>query len=1251
MAAGARGECNDRRPAPSAAPHLTHPRGNEPLAAPPPAHRKPLRLAVPALLALLAGLAAAPAAAQTVTLVSNTGQTGNAIASGNLDRAQRFTTGSNAAGYTLASIEITSVDSESDDATAAVWTVNASGFPDTVHASLTAPTGFDAGTLVFTAPASTELAASTTYAVVIQSPGGEILSLRSTTSDGEDAGGAAGWSIADAYDLKNTGGTWATAGSSQVFHITVKGAAKTGTTDTTAPAFESAAADGASLVITFDEDLAAAASLANSAFTVKKTASGGSEATVTLSTTVAPVISGTTVTLTLGTALVSTDGSVKVTYTKPTTGSANKLVDAASNETATFTDQTVTNNTPAVTVTVPGAPTSFAATAGDGEVTLSWAAPASDGGGAITEYEYRYSTGSTVSSSATWTDVTDGSDSGTSTADETGVTISSLTNGTEYAFEVRAVNSAGGGTATATKTATPAPTVSIAAVYPKATMRVANPEFRVTISAAQTTAVTVNLSIDQDASYLSSTTQSIEIPANETSATKKFSGFYGGTTSGDLTATVEAGTGYVPAATPANAATVDVVSPGILAMLSYFWAEAAYSVDEGDGLEVVVTLRTGANVPKPRESFSTYGILTEQLTGEGDMATQSSSGVPGDYTHTSVRPGTIAQGDWSADGAVFTATSTFTIPTTGDSAYEGNERFKIALTRAPGGLGNAGSPGETIVTIVDDETLEVTGVAVSSTPSGSSTYGAGETISFTATFSGPVTVTGTPQLPFSLGGVTKQAAYASGSDSTELVFSYTVAAGDNDADGVSWAADALSLNGGTIKFMTSVVANRVDAALTHAAGDAQSGHKVDTPPVLSTRTVNGTALVLTYNEALDTGSEPAGSAFTVKVGGTAVSLASSNPVAVSGRTATLTLAAAVTASDTVTVSYAVPTSNPLQDAGGTDAPAFSDLAVMNGTGNNAPVFNPTAVSRTVAENTAPGQNIGAAVTATDADTGDTLTYTLGGADAASFDIVSTSGQIQTKTGVTYDHEAKASYAVTVTASDSTDTADATVTISVTDVDEPPAAPAAPAVAATTGSTTSLDVTWTAPTNTGKPAIDNYDLQYRQGNSGNFTAGPQDQTGLTASIGSLTAGTSYQVQVRATNAEGDSDWSPSGSGTTNAVQTATAPVAPAAPTVAAVTGSSTSLAVSWIAPADGGSAITTYDVQYRQGTSGDFTNGPQDVGVTSATITELFDATPSTRSRCAPPTPWATPAGRPPDPAPPTTPTPPRPRWWTPCLLA
>ena len=121
--------------------------------------------------------------------------------------------------------------------------------------------------------------------------------------------------------------------------------------DTKGPALAAAAADSTSLVITFYENLAAAASLANSAFTVKKTPSGATEATiVTLSATVGPVISGKTVTLTLATELAATD-SVTVTYTKPTTGTANKLVDAATNETGTFTDQTVINNTVDLTVT------------------------------------------------------------------------------------------------------------------------------------------------------------------------------------------------------------------------------------------------------------------------------------------------------------------------------------------------------------------------------------------------------------------------------------------------------------------------------------------------------------------------------------------------------------------------------------------------------------------------------------------------------------------------------------------------------------------------------------------------------------------------------------------------------------------------------------------------------------------------------------------------------------------------------------
>lgn len=76
-----------------------------------------------------------------------------------------------------------------------------------------------------------------------------------------------------------------------------------------------------------------------------------------------------------------------------------------------------------------------------------------------------------------------------------------------------------------------------------------------------------------------------------------------------------------------------------------------------------------------------------------------------------------------------------------------------------------------------------------------------------------------------------------------------------------------------------------------------------------------------------------------------------------------------------------------------------------------------AVSRSIDENTAAGMDIGAPIAATDPD-GDSLTYTLGGDDADSFDIVESSGQLLTKASL--DHETTSMYSLTVSVSDSKD---------------------------------------------------------------------------------------------------------------------------------------------------------------------------------------------------------------------------------------
>ena len=104
------------------------------------------------------------------------------------------------------------------------------------------------------------------------------------------------------------------------------------------------------------------------------------------------------------------------------------------------------------------------------------------------------------------------------------------------------------------------------------------------------------------------------------------------------------------------------------------------------------------------------------------------------------------------------------------------------------------------------------------------------------------------------------------------------------------------------------------------------------------------------------------------------------------------------------------------------------------TSNNAPVFTDgDSTTRSIAENTASGINIGNAISATDADN-DTLTYTLSGTAASSFSIDSSTGQLQTSAAL--DYETKSSYTVTVSVSDGNGGTDSiTITINVTDVDE------------------------------------------------------------------------------------------------------------------------------------------------------------------------------------------------------------------------
>jgi predicted phage tail protein len=87
-----------------------------------------------------------------------------------------------------------------------------------------------------------------------------------------------------------------------------------------------------------------------------------------------------------------------------------------------------------IPVTVPGAPGGLAAVAGNGQVTLSWAAPASDGGSPVTGYDLYVGTTADFSGGAPLATVTG-----------TVVAVTGLVNGTTYYFKVTAVNQVGEG--------------------------------------------------------------------------------------------------------------------------------------------------------------------------------------------------------------------------------------------------------------------------------------------------------------------------------------------------------------------------------------------------------------------------------------------------------------------------------------------------------------------------------------------------------------------------------------------------------------------------------------------------------------------------------------------------------------------------------------------------------------------------------------------------------------------------------------
>ena len=270
-------------------------------------------------------------------------------------------------------------------------------------------------------------------------------------------------------------------------------------------------------------------------------------------------------------------------------------------------------------------------------------------------------------------------------------------------------------------------------------------------------------------------------------------------------------------------------------------------------------------------------------------------------------------------------------------------------------------------------------------------------------------------------------------------------------------------------------------------------------------------------------------------------------------------------------------------------------------------------------NAAENQTAVGTVQASDSDTGDSVTgYAIqGGADASKFSIVASTGALTFASAPNFeapaDTDTDNGYVVVVRAMSGTGervkTADQTITVTVTDMEgEAPGVPAAPLVSS--ASVTSVTAAWTAPANAG-PAITDYDYRHRvtspQGSWTEVTT--TTITALSATITQLTEDTEYDVQVRATNDEGTSGWSGSGTGTPTGSTEAGA-IANAPENLQATAGNA-EVTLRWDAPNnDSGADITGYAYRYKE-SGGDFIaytdipeSGPGEANARSYTVTEL-----------------------------------------------
>ena len=857
-----------------------------------------------------------------------------------------------------------------------------------------------------------------------------------------------------------------------------------------------------------------------------------------------------------GTWLTFADGATSTTgatVTGLTNGTAYDFQVAAVNAVGTGTATASTSTTP---VTTPGAPTALAGTAGNTQVALTWTAPASTGGSAITDSVVQYK----VSGAASWSTFADG------TSTTTSATVTGLTNGTTYVFQVAATNSAGTGTYSSSATATTpsAPGAPTALAGTAGNTQVA---LTWTAPASNGGAAITDYVVQYKASSSGTWLTFADGTSTTTSAT--VTGLTNGTAYDfQVAATNTAGTSSYSTSTSVTPYTTPGAPTALAGTAGNTQVALTWTAPASTGGSAITDYVVQYKV-NGAASFSTFADGTSTATSA------TVTGLSNNTTYVFQVAAVNAAGTGTYSATVNVTTDTTPGAPTGLTATAGEQTMSLSWT-AP-----ASDGGATITDYVVQ--YRVTGA-------GSwSTFADGTSSSTTATVTGLTVGT---SYDFQVAATNS---IGTGSYSSTATGAGSTAWGPEDLSGglaLWYDADDAS----TFSYSSgSVVSQWNDKSgnSRHATQGTVANQPTRTASLMNSRAgvvFNGTSSFLNYTGSF---------------------LANTN----------YTIAAAVARTSNKSGNYfmagSTQTTNNNLHLGWVSDTSFSHRQYGNDYNMTVAGYSSTATqlsvfqhSSTAGKNTwVDGGTSLLAASGSSASTTPLAAYagsTLGYWSQSPSYFAGRIGEIVIATSALSDSDRQKVEGYLAWEWGTTSSLPSAHPYKSVPpyTSSPNTVSGVPTALAATGASGQVALTWTAPASTGGTPIADYIVQYRLSGAGSWsTFSDGVSTTASATVTGLVAGSTYDFQVAAVNAVGTSTYSSSVSKI--AATTAGAPTA-----LTRGTKTATTQALTWTAPAsNGGSAVTDYVVQYRViGSSTWLTFADGTSTAASATVTGLTDAT-------------------------------------------